>query len=391
MNVSLFLEIKNEYTEHLVDTLTPFIYEGLSSLYKEADKIASGSGVANNKTLLIFQKLLQTIDRWNQNEIDKETNRIKQSSGTSEYLDDLVKAVIKSNIILLTYSNTISNLIAQSYYNSLTTSSLVHRCYVECAKDAHNFPFLFFHDTTPIEFKRNQIIIQQNIQSAIIRAIRKLLPISIILKEFLINSANIINEPPKVELMGSLPINVPDPENILNKPMSEKKIDPKIEKEVMNIIRSDNIKSEKQKIQAIMNIDKLITSMEPNELTANRRHQHIMQEHNQKNIPEHLINMDNRAQNQHKKNSATESESTNYANYALNKSDKKIININLDGSATNGGSKTVSGTSMTSSNYVQRIGADVSERVDPRNVDYIEEYGTESQFGGNQNNKKKYR
>ena len=44
MNVALFLEIKNEYSEHLIDTLTPFIYEGLKSLYKDATKIAEEGG-----------------------------------------------------------------------------------------------------------------------------------------------------------------------------------------------------------------------------------------------------------------------------------------------------------------------------------------------------------
>lgn len=206
MNVALFLEIKQEYTEHLIDILTPFIYEGLHSIYKEAVNI-NESGTTKDKTLLIFQKLLMVVDTWTQHRIEEETNRIKQMSGSSEYLDDLIRGVIKSNIILLTYSNNISNVVAQTFYDSLSTPALVHRCYIECAKDSHNNPFLFFHEVSPMDLKRNQVMIEKNIQTGIIRGIRKILPISLMLKEFLCNSINIIAENPQIELVGQCPNN----------------------------------------------------------------------------------------------------------------------------------------------------------------------------------------
>jgi hypothetical protein len=361
MNVALFLEIKEEYTEHLIDALAPFLCEGLNSMYREAEEVAIEGKVANEKLLLIFQKLLQSINRWDQSQIDKETYRIKQDSGTASYLDDLVKAVIKTNIILLTYSNTVSNIIGQSYYNAVTTSQLIHKCYIECAKDAHNNPYLFLrHNVNQFEIKRNQVIIQQNVQYAIHRAIRKMLPISVILKEYLANTINIIGEVPGVELMNvpAVPSIMPAAQPLLPliKPPSE--IDPKIQQEVMKIIKSEHIKSEKQKIQDIMNIDKLITSLAPPEKSVQK--QEGGQQHKKKHV---------------------DSDATAYENKELNKSDKRIININFDQSET---SKSVSKTSMTSG-YSRAT--DYSERVDPDNADYIEEYGTEA--SGNRS--KKYR
>uniref|UniRef100_A0A6C0CAC2 Uncharacterized protein n=1 Tax=viral metagenome TaxID=1070528 RepID=A0A6C0CAC2_9ZZZZ len=360
MNVSLFLEIKEEYTEHLIDALAPFLCEGLNSMYGEAEDVAIEGKVANEKLLMIFQKLLQHIKHWDQGQIDKEAYRIKQDSGTAAYLDDLVKAVIKTNIILLTYSNTISNVIGQSYYNSITTSQLIHKCYIECAKDAHNNPYLFLrHGVNQFEIKRNQVLIQQNVQYAIQRAIRKMLPISVILKEYLANTINIIAEAPNVELMGVpaapyMPAVIP-PIDAPIKPPSE--IDPKIQQEVMKIIKSEHIKSEKQKIQDIMNIDKLITSLAP---------------------PEKSVQKQEGGKLQIKK---VESESTAYENKGLNKSDKRIININFDPSEPNKSS--ISRTSMTSG-YSRT--AEFSERVDPDNADYIEEYGSE--MSGNNKNRK---
>ena len=364
-NIPLFLEIKNEYTEHLVDTLTPYVYEGLNSIYRGAVKAAEDSN-ATDKTLIIFQKLLQSVATWNQIKIDEEANRIKQLSNTADYLDDLVKAVIKSNIILLSYSNTVSNVIGQSFYNNLSTSSFVHRCYTECAKDAHNNPYLFYHDANPLDLKRNQIIIQQNIQSAITRAVRKILPISMILKEYLVNSINIFNEPPKVELVGGpqpavegqaggigpiapplAPGIVPMVAGIVN--------DPKLDKEVMNMIKSEHAKSDKQKVKDIMNLDKIINSIDKPKVP---------------HIPK------------------AEPEPTSPHNQKLTKSDKNILNIDFDKEKTVEGSTKESTPQTTISNKPQPklAGYEASERVDPDKVDIIEDYGN-GQNGGWKNKK----
>jgi hypothetical protein len=376
MSVALFLETKNEFTEHLIDTITPFIYEGLNSIYKEAVKIAE-SAESQDKILLIFQKLLQSVQGWNQQKIEEETNRIKTLSNTSEYFDKLVKAVVKSNIILLTNSNTISNIIGQTFYNNFTTYTFIHRCYTECAKDAHNNPYLFYHDANPMDIKRNQMIIQQNIQSAITKAIRKILPISMILEEYLVNSMNIINEPPKVELIGA-----PNPSVLpplpQEKPVSEKKIDPKLEKEVMNIIKSEGVKTDKQKIQAIMNINEIITSMEPNKPGEMSARNSSAKSKSKINVPLHLVEDD--------------SDDEEPANGKLNASDKKLVNMNFDEATTvsQTNKKSASATSMSDKphNKVSKQPAysEVSERVDPSKVDLIEDYGP--QVGGKKGKKK---
>lgn len=331
MNVSLFLEIKNEYTEHLIDTISPFIYEGMNSIYREAVNIAEGAN-SNDKILLVFQKLLKSISDWNQNKIDEETNRIKLASNTSEYLDDLVKAVIKSNIILLTYSNSISNVIAQTFYNNFTTSTLIHRCYTVCAKDIHNNPYLFFHDVHQMDFKRNQIVIQQNIQSGISRAIRKILPISVILKEYLVNSVNIIDE------------NIAKPTKI------EQPINNKLQKEVMNIIKTDGNKSDKQKVKSIITIDKILNSIE------NKKPKEV----DQLNI-QRLIRKSDKNVNENR----------------LSTSDKKIINIDIDEKNEEQNSvsvTTISNNPQYKNMFTKNSNPETSEKIDPKNVKLIEAY-----------------
>ena len=367
MNVALFLEIKQEYTEHLIDILTPFIYEGLSTFYKQAVDISEAEKTTD-KILLIFQKLLLTVDGWTQHRIEEETNRIKQMSGTSEYLDDLVRGVIKSNIILLTYSNNVSNLIAQTFYNSLSTANLIHRCYIECAKDAHNNPFLFYHDVQPMDLKRNQILIEKNIQTAIVRGIRKILPIGLILKEYLANSVNIICEPPHIELIGQEQPKVPDPmapmpknDPIVSpkgaktplKPATPTKVQPqipaqpksdpktKMEKDIMKMVKTENEKSDKEKVKALIQMNKIVNA--------------DIKKPSQKGGIE---------------------KSVGYTpNKKLNKSDKAIININFnDDSSEDHSSKSSSKTvtSMSDKPHTKHI-------KDPKS-DYIEEYGMPTDY-----------
>ena len=419
MNGSLFLEIKNEYTEHLVETIAPYIYEGLTCIYKDAVRIANECD-DGDKTLIIFQKLLQSVGNWNQIRVNEETIRIKQQSNTADYLDDLVKAVVRSNIVLLTYSNSVSNIIGQSFFNSLTTGTFVHRCYTECAKYAHNNPYLFFHDIDPMDYKRNQIIMQSKIQDGISRAVRKILPISMILKEFLVNSANIVQEPPKVELIGLGPtcgtqagdnfmlpgsgrigntfdtfprqLNIDQrPHDIEARrgPTSDTKLDAKLEREVLKIIKSESAKSDKQKIQAIMNLDKIITSMEPNkpaDLSArnfSRKEVSTINKHNNNNNNNNYFVAPNLME-----------EDCNFyddlANSRLRQSDVKLININIDDEPTEDISmkKSISGTTMTARGMPGRTGPrmdpETSERIDPSKINLIEDYGP--QHGGSKRN-----
>ena len=185
MNIALFLETNAEYMNHLMDAVTPYVYEGLLSIYREAVNIADERN-ANKKLLLIFQKLLQSINDWSHEKLCRETDRIKQLSLSGDYLDMLLRCVVKSKIVILSCSDTMSQKFGDKFLDSISTPHFIHLCYIECGKYAHNNPYLFYHEPDkPMEHKRNLIIIQTKIDEGIRRAIRKLLPVSMILKEYL--------------------------------------------------------------------------------------------------------------------------------------------------------------------------------------------------------------
>lgn len=446
MNISvpLFLEIKTEYTEFLTDTLTPYIYEGLTSIYKESVKTAMDCK-HEDKIMVIFQKILQSIEKWSQDKINKETLRIKQLSGTIEYLDNLVKAVIKSYLNLLTYSNKISNIIGQSFYDSFKTSTFIHQCYIECGKYSHNHPYLFYHGVDAIDYKRNQLMISSNIKEGIIRAIRKVLPISLILKEYLINTMNIIAEP-DVELLNyahdnnsyhnnrcdnimhnatnNRQLNVPIPindfiplrntmqeknineqnsmlkssdakvesidfQNVDIQNMNNQNINPELDIEIQKMISTENKRTETQKIQDLIKLDQLITNMEPNRSrdinyktsgNIGMQSSSLKSKHSDCLIHPNFLEDDN---------------SDSIVNDRIDSKDKNILNINIDNENTKSFTNKKSVTPTTMTNNVQprmmkvsKLLIETSERVDPSKVAVIENYGYQNNGSKSRNSRK---
>jgi len=191
-------EIKNEYTTFLINLMTPFIYEGIRSVYQfglnaHKEFIERGKHdpeVKSPGVLKIFQLSLKEIPTLNNNSIEIEANRIKAGSKCADWFDDLVKAVIKSNIVLLIFANPKkrSEILKEEYHNKIEIKDFVHKCYIESARMIYNNPELFWHEFPPLEIKRNQREACDLIKQAIQEAVRKVLPIKLILKEYLQNN-----------------------------------------------------------------------------------------------------------------------------------------------------------------------------------------------------------
>jgi hypothetical protein len=187
------VEIKTEYTTFLSNILTPLIYEGLKKIYLKSveveKKFQSNPDVENPGILRIFQTFLKGIKNINNHNIEAESDRIKEKSKCSEWFDDLIKAVVKSYIVLLTYnaSGKSCHLVHEKFHETIDTKTFIHKCYIECARLFFNYPELFWHGFTTIEIKRNQREAHDLIRIGINEAIRKMLPMKLILEEYLKN------------------------------------------------------------------------------------------------------------------------------------------------------------------------------------------------------------
>ena len=89
--LNLLVETKNEYTTHLSNILTPLIFEGFQTIYKDSMQIAGA-----NDILKLFQSFLKRIPKWNQSMIETETERIINSSHSYGWLNDLIRAINSS-------------------------------------------------------------------------------------------------------------------------------------------------------------------------------------------------------------------------------------------------------------------------------------------------------
>jgi hypothetical protein len=180
--LNFLVETKNEYTIHLVNILTPLIFEGIQSIYIEALNISNTDNV-----LKIFQSFLKRIPKWNNELINKEASRITNSTQSYGWLNDLVKATIKANLVILIYNPTVKTQtkMDNSFYQNINITDFIHKVYCECARELWNNPDLLFHNYPPLEIKRNQRQCLSIIKDCIREAIRKLIPVRHILKIYL--------------------------------------------------------------------------------------------------------------------------------------------------------------------------------------------------------------
>jgi len=182
--MNFLIETKHEYTAHLVNSIYQLIYDGLQNIYEEAKKNAK-----NNDELKIFQILLSSVPKWNPNIIDTEYQRIIRINNLGKTIEDLLKAVIKSNIVVLTNTNMVySEELMKELNIQDDFKNFVHLVYIECARSFYNTPFLFSHRDTSIDIKRNQTEILKIIQECIKNAVRKMIPLQITIKTYLENN-----------------------------------------------------------------------------------------------------------------------------------------------------------------------------------------------------------
>ena len=197
-------EIKKEYEKMLIDTLFPFLFRGLYSIYYKAkadyneivERSKKDPGIKVLKLITIFIQYMKNIHNLPKIKIENETNKIKGECGKSDYLDHLIMACIKSYIVLLTYSTSKykCKIIKERLHTHIDTYTFIHKCYIECCNIFINHAELFYDDDISKESNItlsdndktiNKRYIYELIRVGIKNAIRNSLPMKKILDEYL--------------------------------------------------------------------------------------------------------------------------------------------------------------------------------------------------------------
>jgi hypothetical protein len=166
------------------------IYESAQKHHAKYEKlIQMNSNIKQQSIVVWFQKCLQDVPNITTNGIEQELKRIKEKSMCSDIFETLVKAVIKSYIVLLTYnaSGKTCRLVVEKYHDKINMTDFIHKCYIECAQSFHNNPELIMNTKDPELLRLQKDSAYKIIKRSIVNAIHKMLPMREILDEYLTN------------------------------------------------------------------------------------------------------------------------------------------------------------------------------------------------------------
>jgi hypothetical protein len=176
-SVSLYSEARTEYMKQLSIWIIPPLVEFFR---KEYNAILAKEG---KRTMALFQKYCADVPLWNQDIIDVNIGVILDSC-RCDYVEELMTAVFVAHTKMLTAIRVNS----RQKKLQITLPKLdhfLHRVFVECARAFWKAPFLFSEDLSPIERQKNILQAEVMCTEALSGAVRSLLPVKSILRDYL--------------------------------------------------------------------------------------------------------------------------------------------------------------------------------------------------------------
>ena len=178
-NVPVLVDAKSEYTQQLVNTLKPHLFNGIHSIYQDCDSIVN----ENNNRLMAFQELLGRIPQWSQEMIERETNRIIECSNC-DWLEDLITAVFVSHTKILTAIR-VGKKHKKINLKVPKVDHFIHKVYIEIAREFWKNPYLLQNIENKCDYQKNLNICEKLVEESLIKTIRSQLPVKHILQEYL--------------------------------------------------------------------------------------------------------------------------------------------------------------------------------------------------------------
>ena len=176
--ISVYGEAKGEYTRQLSVYLVPVLESYILGLLEQARTDAPNP----QKVLWTFQSLLAAIPDWNQDKVVRETEALQRDC-KCDYLEELLTAVFIAHTKVLSAIR----LTTKQKKLQITIPKLdhfLHRLLSEAARSLWTNAYLFA-ETNSIEKQKNLRQVSALLQESVLQAIRGLLPVKSILREYL--------------------------------------------------------------------------------------------------------------------------------------------------------------------------------------------------------------
>ena len=141
------------------------------------------AAVKGRTAMAAFQTFCSEVPRWNQDVIDSNIGQILDNC-RCDYVDELMTAVFIAHTKMLT-SIRVSSKQKKLQITLPKLDHFLHRVFVECARAFWKAPFLFDTSLSPIEAQKNVLQAEAMCTDALGAAIRSLLPVKNILRDYL--------------------------------------------------------------------------------------------------------------------------------------------------------------------------------------------------------------
>lgn len=195
-NVSSLNNSQHEWAIKLLNTITPYIVEGVESIFNEAYNLCKNNG-ETDKYLMTFQNLLSRIPKWNNTIIKTETERIIERSKCL-YLEDLISCVHISHLKILT-SIRVGKAQKKININIPNLNEFIHKVYINCGRKLYTMVYLFEKDLEPLICQKYKKEIDEQVQTSILNTIRDGIPVEEILRAYMDESTDLVANVQKEE------------------------------------------------------------------------------------------------------------------------------------------------------------------------------------------------
>jgi hypothetical protein len=176
---SVYSEARAEYSKQLCVFLVPAYFKFFIDLLEKARQ----SMVAEpKKSLWQFQNYLNEIHDWNMEKVNSEIHNIYTNCGC-DYLDDLITMVFIAHTKVLTAIRLSSNN-KKVEINVPRVEHFLFKALCETAKMLWGSTYLFRDGISGIEKQQNYRQIENIINEGILQAVRSLLPVKSIIKDY---------------------------------------------------------------------------------------------------------------------------------------------------------------------------------------------------------------
>jgi hypothetical protein len=175
-NVATYSEARSEYTKQLATFVVPTLVGWFQQMWAR-------NAADRRQCLALFQGECEEIPRWNVDRVHDEVRVLVERSGC-DYMEELVTAVFVAHTKVLTAIR----LSSKEKKLSITVPKLdhfIHRIFRETARAFWKAPFLFMETGTVVERQKNVLQIEALATEAITTAVRGLLPVKQILRDYL--------------------------------------------------------------------------------------------------------------------------------------------------------------------------------------------------------------